>query len=134
MRLNSPLLLCLLSSTALALPTTNATSEDSLSLTKRKVGWLGSFTSNKCSGPPAHQVNLADTDTCYKFTPVAGQGWVGINYGSGDDWETCVTFYTDGACKTELGTQSVCQNGSKGMQCSNALGAARSFQLVGVEQ
>lgn len=144
MHLSLPVLLSLLTSTTLALPTTSNTTlalpttsnttTTTPSLEKRtKPPWIGAFANPKCTGPvgPNVQHDIL-VQTCYKYKPVAGSDWIGINYGSGAYQISELTFYTDDACTKLLGPLwgfgTVFQgNGGSGMQCRKDLGAAKSF-------
>jgi len=143
MYLSLPILLSLLSSTALTLPTTtnttiptNSHNDTSPSLLKRtKPGWVGSFPNKDCSGPVGPNVhNTIADDICYKFTPTKGMAWIGVNYGSGDDQFSEISFFVDDGCKYLIGgpwgAGNVFQgNGGSGMRCTNHLGMAKSFML-----
>ena len=114
-------LVSLLGSTALALPTnhTNTT------LTKRRHNpWLGGFTSSDCSGSvmAGDVQNLDDGSTgqtCYVWSPPAGATYIGINFGGDGDPMDAVRWSEDTQCtKSKQEHDYVHQGGDdSGMSC-----------------
>lgn len=137
MHLTLPIVLSLLSATTLALPTTTTTLNPTKTLDKRaKNPWIGAFSNAQCTGPVAPGDITASnhvTGQCYKWSPVKGTSYIGINYGSEWDQVTEVTFFTDVNCKNVNGAASYVWQGSdlKGMGCTGANETTKSFMLGG---
>lgn len=131
MQLSLPLLSSLLASTIIALPTTEITSTSDLSK-RDKNGWVGAFQNPKCMGPvAAGDMSIFYIDECYKWSPISGTQFIGINYGSGDYQLDNVTFFTDDNCVNQNGPNGVvAQSHYKGMQCTSANDNTHSFKVA----
>ena len=133
MLLTNPLLLCLLSSVALALPTTNQNATDAKpNLEKRnRKSWLGPFTAQPCSGPPGPGEMQGLTEgTCYNLA-LASAPFIGINYGSGEPKTSAIRFFEDGQCKKSNGAADYVHQdvSGTGMSCINQHQNAGSFKI-----
>jgi len=103
---------------------------------RAKNPWIGAFNNPSCTGPVAPGDITASnhiTGQCYKWSPVAGTSYIGINYGSEWDQVTEVTFFVDDKCKNVNGAGSYVwqEEGFKGMGCTGSNGNTKSFMLGG---
>ena len=98
MQIHLSSLLLLPLSIAFAHPTGDSTSI--LPLGKRDShGWIGSFADDSCSGSTiGHRLKLNNGD-CMKFKLENQSYGIGIHAGSGWNYFTAVTFFTDENCK-----------------------------------
>lgn len=110
----------------IAFPTTNNST-----LEKRDhYGWVGSFQDATCTGTanpkgPRPEFKGGKEGSCYPFQYVVGN-MVGVNFGSGNQQWSGVTFFSDGSCTTlsDFNDKKTVTPGSDGMACITPAGGS----------